>query len=126
MKVLSCMSYQYCSFGVECEEKFEEQQRLYDDLKDKMVMDFDIKVNLMKLGMEKDTEEKITFLKMAAGEKSNEESKLKAMLTKRENELLDVRSRYDLLDSSSKSAARVAAEQVCTLYIRDQSFVPDL
>jgi hypothetical protein len=120
------MSYQYCSFDVECEEKFEEQQRLYDDLKDKMVMDFDIKVNLMKLGMEKDTEEKITFLKMAAGEKSNEESKLKAMLTKRENELLDVRSRYDLLDSSSKSAARVAAEQVCTLYIRDQSFVPDL
>lgn len=100
----------------EYDEKLKTQQRSYSTLKEKMVNDFDAKILLMKSGMHEDMEEKISFLKRAGEEKNSEKEVMwKAQLVKREKEMQDLQTRFDLLEASSKSAGRVAAEQVMRL-----------
>lgn len=88
------------------------QQRLYSDLKEKLAEDYDTKIQLLKSDMQNDMDAKISFLKMATEDKTSEESRLKKQLVGKEKEFFQLQTSYDLLEASSNSSARVAAEQV--------------
>jgi hypothetical protein len=106
----------------EFEDKVQAQQFSFSELKAKLAADYDANILLMKSDMKTDMDERIAFLKKSTAdchcrqanqqEKSAEDSRLKHQLQAKDGELLDLRSRLDLLEASSKSSARVAAEQV--------------
>ena len=106
------MLYLSDSFA-EYEDRLQTQQRLYSDLKERLAEDYDAKIRLMKSDMQYDMDEKLSFLKKAADDKTSEEIRWKNQLQAKEQELLDLQTSYDLIEASSKSSARVAAEQVC-------------
>lgn len=65
--------------------------------------------------MQSDLAEQLSFMKKAGEEKFTEECNWMSRLQVKDRELLELQSKLDLLEASSISSARVAAEQVQTL-----------
>ena len=87
------------------------QQKAYQNLKSSLSHDFDAKILLIKSDIQKDLEDKLSFLSLHSEEKFNEELKWKELFQEKEKELLDLQAKYDVLEDSSKNSERIAAEQ---------------
>ena len=102
LRFLLCLDY---------EEKMQEQQKAYQNLKSSLSHDFDAKILLIKSDIQKDLEDKLSFLSMHSEEKFNDELKWKKLSQEKDKELLDLQAKYDVLEDSSKNSERIAADQ---------------
>ena len=96
------------------------EQKLYDDYKKKLAEEYESNISMLKSDMQAETDENLSFeknnlkneIKRMQKEKHDQEVALKNQIKGKEVYILDLKSKLDLLEASSRSSSRLQCEQV--------------